>query len=180
MYKVFTDDDVDVILDWLDSLRSETIACIEPLSNQPVPSDSGKAVAELITRVARRAKRAHDMLTLPDADGKPIPLSGMFDDPIGLMKGLIRGGWVIPAAPDRSIFITRLFENGGPMAGELPPKDVELLKKWIADGAPIPSDTEEATKEEVAVEALVISGEAPDAEMTLLEMRPFIGQGTVH
>ena len=38
------------------------------------PDALGVQVAELIKRFAPRAKRAHDDLVLPDANGKPAPL----------------------------------------------------------------------------------------------------------
>jgi hypothetical protein len=46
---------------------------------------------------------------LPDANGKPVPLKARFDRPLDLMGALIRGGWIIPGEPDRSMFLVAII-----------------------------------------------------------------------
>jgi photosystem II stability/assembly factor-like uncharacterized protein len=105
------------------------------------------AAGDLGTRVAQMiknnptARRAHDLLILPDANGNPVPLKALFDTPRELMAGLIRGGWVIPRFPKRSIFLLAVIgtdSRPGPMHGRLSPEEVQLLNDWIAAGAVIP------------------------------------------
>jgi hypothetical protein len=91
----------------------------------------------LIKRLALRAKRAHDDLVLPDAGGKPVPLKSLFDTPQDLMRALIRGGWIIPGEPDRSMFLVAIIGTG-PMQGVLTQSDVQLLTDWVTAGAIVP------------------------------------------
>ncbi|UFX46498.1 hypothetical protein HAP47_0007385 [Bradyrhizobium sp. 41S5] len=101
------------------------------------PNTLGKQVEELIKRFAARAKRAHDDLVLPDAFGKPVSLKSLFDTPPDLMRALIRGGWIIPGEPDRSMFLVAVIGTG-PMQGVMAQSDVQLLSDWITAGAIVP------------------------------------------
>ena len=102
------------------------------------PEDLGKQVVDMITRIAPIALRAHDELRLPDASGTPVTLKSLFHAPRDLMAALIRGGWVIPEEPDRSMFLVAIIGTG-PMQGILAPADVQLLSDWITAGAVIPA-----------------------------------------
>jgi hypothetical protein len=104
------------------------------------PDTLGTQVAELIKRLAPRAKRAHDDLVLPDADGKPVSLKSLFDTPLDLMSALIRGGWIIPGESDRSMFLVAIIGTG-PMQGVLAQADIQLLSDWINAGALVPQAT---------------------------------------
>jgi hypothetical protein len=94
------------------------------------PDALGAQVAELIKRFAARAKRAHDDLVLPDANGKPEPLKSLFDTPLELMAALLRGGWIIPGEPDRSMLLVAIIGTG-PMHGVMAQADIQLLSDWI-------------------------------------------------
>lgn len=74
---------------------------------------------------------------LPDADGKPKPLKSLFDTPLDLTAALIRGGWIIPGEPDRSMFPVVIIGTG-PMQGVMAQADIQLLSDWITAGAQIP------------------------------------------
>ena len=101
------------------------------------PDVLGAQVVEFIKRLAPRAQRAHQDLVLPGADGKPKPLQSLFDTPLELMAALIRGGWIIPGEPDRSMFLVAIIGTG-PMQGVLAPADIQLLTDWVTAGAQIP------------------------------------------
>ena len=75
---------------------------------------------------------------LPGTDGKPVTLKSLFDTPRELMAALVRGGWVIPGVPDRSMFLVAIIGTG-PMQSELAKADVDLLSEWITAGAVVPS-----------------------------------------
>ena len=92
----------------------------------------------MIKRSAPRAKRAHDDLVLPDANGQPVPLKSLFDAPLDLMAALIRGGWIIAGEPDRSMFLVAIIGTG-PMQGVMAQADIQLLSDWITAGAHLPS-----------------------------------------
>jgi hypothetical protein len=75
------------------------------------------------------------------ANGKPVPLKSLFDTPLDLMAALIRGGWIIPGEPDRSMFLVAIIGTG-PTQGVMLQADIQLLWDWIAAGAPIPASNE--------------------------------------
>jgi len=102
------------------------------------PDALGDQVSKMITRYAPRAKRSHDDLTLPDAQGKPVALKPLYDKPLELMAALIRGGWIIPGEPDRSMFLVAIIGTG-PMQSQLAQADVDLLSDWITAGAVVPA-----------------------------------------
>ena len=102
------------------------------------PEELGAQVVEMIKRYAPLARRSHDDLVLPGADGNPVTLKSLFDTPRELMAALIRGGWVIPGVPDRSMFLVAIIGTG-PMQSELDQADVDLLSEWITAGAVVPS-----------------------------------------
>jgi hypothetical protein len=55
---------------------------------------------------------------LPDATGTPVKLKSLFAMPPELMAALVRGGWIIPGAPSRSMFLVAIIGTG-PMRGIL-------------------------------------------------------------
>jgi hypothetical protein len=102
------------------------------------PEDLPGQVEQMITRMAGIALRAHDELMLPDATGTPVTLKSLFHKPAELMAALVRGGWVIPGAADRSMFLTAIIGTG-PMKNRLLAADVQLLKDWVDAGAVMPA-----------------------------------------
>ena len=101
------------------------------------PDALGVGVIKMLQRLAPRARRAHDELVLPDASGTPVSLKSLFDSPRDLMAALIRGGWIIPGEPDRSMFLSAIIGTG-PMMEVLSQADVDLLTDWVTAGAQIP------------------------------------------
>jgi hypothetical protein len=107
-----------------------------------------KTAEELASEVAKMiefwkpiATAAHNHLTLPDANGNPVSLQSLFDNPSELMASLVRGGWVVPKRPKRSMFLLSIIgtdSNRGPMQTSLRPGDVLLITDWIASGAKTP------------------------------------------
>lgn len=106
------------------------------------PEDLGAQVIAMIELHAPIAMRSHDELVLPDAAGKPVELKLLFATPRELLAALIRGGWIIPGASDRSMLLVSIIGTGsnrGPMKSEFSPDEVELLSQWIDAGAIIPT-----------------------------------------
>jgi hypothetical protein len=54
------------------------------------------------------------------------------------MAALVRGGWIIPGAPTRSMFLVAIVGTG-PMQGELAEEDVQLMTDWVAAGTLMPA-----------------------------------------
>jgi photosystem II stability/assembly factor-like uncharacterized protein len=104
-----------------------------------VPEDLPNQVEQMITQIAGIALRSHNKLMLPDATGTPVTLKSLFNAPRDLMAALVRGGWVIPGAARRSMFLTAIIGTG-PMKDRLSAAEVQLLTDWVNAGAVIPAD----------------------------------------
>jgi hypothetical protein len=168
MYKVFTQDELDTIIDWIESLRKPNYPCFDPLPESPTPGDWPAKVAKVIRDHASAGQNAHEGIQLPGPDGVPVPLASLFERPRELMAGLIRGGWVVPKQPDRSMFLTRIVTNGGPMQGVLTDPEIAVLTEWIRSGAELPGSPVRPYLELLDVE--------PKRGLS----RQLIGMGAVH
>ena len=102
------------------------------------PADLAAQVVTMIQNIAPIALRGHDRLMLPDVAGTPVKLKSLFAKPAELMAALVRGGWVIPGAPSRSMFLVAII-GSGPMQGILEDSDIQLLKDWVTAGAVMPA-----------------------------------------
>lgn len=138
MYKVFTPEEVDVILDWIESLRGPKYSRFDPMTSAALDGDWPAKMARVIRGHAAAGETAHEGVNLPGPDGGPVPLSSLFGRPRDLMAGLIKGGWVVSGQPDRSMFLTRIVANGGPMQGVLSEPELVILTQWIRAGALLP------------------------------------------
>ena len=175
MYEVFTERDKDVILDWVESLRPSNQTCIDPLPDTPSPIDLPGQVAQLIADKAGSAATFHDGITLTSGSGQAIPLKELFKTPAELMRALVACGWIVPGEDDRSMFITRLLSNSGPMTTVFSPNEVKIIRAWVNEGARPPSSelTQPASFAGVTVP---IKRSTPNWS----ERRQLIGMGSVH
>jgi photosystem II stability/assembly factor-like uncharacterized protein len=121
-----------------DNAESGMVVRAAPVASE-APEDLPNQVVQMITRIAGIALRSHDELMLPDATGTPVTLKSLFRTPRELMAALVRGGWVIPGAADRSMFLTAIIGTG-PMKGRLSAADIKLLTDWVNAGAVIPAE----------------------------------------
>lgn len=129
MYKIFTEDEEAVILDWIESMQ-EGAGPAQPVP-EPSPEEAALRVLELIEsnkKVAGSLQRHAQY----QVDGRP--LKDWFSDPRGLMAAFARSSdWVVPG---KSI-ASRLFAefSTGKMrfmgAGE-------VIRQWIDTGAAMP------------------------------------------
>jgi hypothetical protein len=180
MYKVFTERDKSTILDWVESLRMTDRPCADPMPDVPKPTDPAEAVAQLIADRAVDAMRAHDGIMVTLESGKPTPLKTLFEQPTNVMCALVGNGWIIPGDEYRSMFFTRIINNGGPMDRIFSESEKELVRSWIAAGAQMPSGLKKG--------ADLLLGEAlPDEERVKLagaslpiSRRHLIGMCAVH
>ncbi len=193
MYRVFADDEIAIILDWIESL-SMTPHCVDPIAPNPAGGGAGEQMRHLIDELALRAAQAHDGIVLETGEGS-VPLATLFEHPLRLMAALAANGWVVPGSPARSMFFSRVLSNGGPMDGVLTSGQRATVEAWIRDGAPVPAAGTEAVPasaaatDEAAVLAMAafasprIDGadtEPEERTSALTWRRPYIGQGGVH
>ncbi|HEX7720870.1 MAG TPA: iron-containing redox enzyme family protein [Pyrinomonadaceae bacterium] len=189
MYKVFTEREKGIILDWIESLRDDVVEPAPPTSD-----DFGAQMAELIRLKGSSGASTnshHGRILLPDSNGRTKPITEWFSDPQGLMQALIRGGWVVPANLNDSLFLL-LIEDGGPMSVFFNAAQVELVKSWIAHGARLPGDIGAPGDDQASP---VVSAPVTDPSETFVEQllnssvitepgfaqrKKLIGMGSVH
>jgi hypothetical protein len=191
MYKVFSEKEREIVLDWIESLRESKVTAPAEGINSPA-----QKMKELIQKYSALGSSSHRHMTLPDPDGNPRRINDWFSDPQGFMEALVRGGWITPSDNsdgelDESMFL-QLIEGDGPMANRpFTSEDVEIVKAWISAGA---KSFDEADK----VTALVAQPKQPDhftfflsnpvgdqsedreALMSFPLRRSVIGTGSVH
>lgn len=182
MYEVFTADEKEVVLDWIESLRPSQARCVDPLPPQPVSADLPGRVAGLISDKAAQAATVHEGIVLADESGNPVALRDWFASPTGLMKALVAGGWIVPGEQDRSIFLSRLIGAGGPMSAVFSDDERHLLQEWIEQGAQLPSEEPRAFSAPPdgggGGAGLLVRDVAPEVEEA--QLRHLLGMGAVH
>ena len=178
MYKVFTPEDQDVILDWAESQRAVTPP--DP------PADIGTRMRRLVEQYAGRAGAAagHDRYRLPEEDGTLHTVREWFNGPSeDLMAALARSSFITPGSVDQSTFFTLVVGPGGLMDGVLPDTDVGVIRDWVAAGCPQP-DGQRATPTGEAPAAAQAEGAAEKyltrAASGFAARRQVIGYGSVH
>ena len=139
MYRVFSDKEQAVVLDWIELVDGDAYECIAALPDSP-GGDPATEVMNLIARHAGQAMTAHGGITLTTRSGKQRPLASLFDQPSELMGALVASGWVSPGQPQRSFFLTRILQAGGPMQGIFSSAEITAVSDWIQAGAEMPSE----------------------------------------
>ena len=179
MYKVFTERDKSIVLDWIESLRMTNRPCIDPLPDTPSPTDLPEAVVQIIAEHAGEAMTAHGGITFTGPDGHTVQLAEMFQQPVEVMRGLLNNGWIIPGEENRSMFFTRIINNGGPMDRVLNDTEKETIRSWIAAGAQLPADRHErVAAAQPGLDATATSRSAQPR--AAISRRQQIGMGAVH
>lgn len=178
MYRVFSEAEQVIVLDWIESLNGQIYPCLEPMAELPAPADPVQAMIAVIERHAAEAKMAHGGITLTTADGQAKPLRDLFDTPLVLMGALVASGWVSRGTPSKSFFLTRILRNGGPMEDKFSLAECAVVEEWIKQGA----STERA---DAAVMATMMAAHHERTTQTrenelFLEARRSLGMGAVH
>ena len=134
MYKVFTPEDQDIVLDWIEA---QTPATTPP----PTEPDPARDMLDLLERHATEAGREprHNQFMLPAEDGSTKSVREWFTGPLDqVMAALARSQWIVPGAPAESTFFTDVVGEEGLMAGVLAAEEVAVLQAWVAAGCPQP------------------------------------------
>jgi hypothetical protein len=126
MYKVFTEDEKNIVLDWIESLQKSKQP-EEP--SGPTPQEAAAKVLKLIADNAAMAMgvQRHAQYLVAGR-----PLKDWFSDPAGLMAAFARSrDWVVPGKGSLSPLYTEF--TTGPMSFML--AAAEDIKQWIDTGA---------------------------------------------
>lgn len=188
MYKIFTEDEKTVILDWIESLQTPDSAP-QP-GPGPTPQEAAEAVLALIRKHAASASREDRHA---DYQVQHRPLQDWFADPEALMKAFAHSPeWVVPGNSNAS----RLYGEfaHGKMSFL---RAADTIKAWIDLGAvlveraPSPGLLIAAARSPAGTAALLASFEAAftspsatasaaKARRSFAERRKLIGMGAVH
>jgi hypothetical protein len=180
MYKIFTEEEQDIILDWIESLRASTSQPRPPIEVDPL--NAAVAMKLMIEQLASRAEveSSHMGYTFPDEQGRQIELVRWFDNPIGLMAAFKREpGWVVPGNAEASNLFSQF---SGPMSGALGTDIVEVVRQWIDSGAELPFNDIRPLGVQPTF-ALALSSRDLTVSSQLhgfAKKRQFIGMGSVH
>eukprot|EP00026_Physarum_polycephalum_P002343 Phypoly_transcript_02349.p1 GENE.Phypoly_transcript_02349~~Phypoly_transcript_02349.p1 ORF type:complete len:925 (+),score=149.69 Phypoly_transcript_02349:366-2777(+) len=174
MFHIFTRDELQLISDWAQSLSPTTPISPPPKTHNPTAKDHptpaspqpashaaddlqvAQAMADLMTKKAERAKRAHGNRTMANAKGEAKKINDWFacDSAWELLDALRhtyrldmvtskRGDTPPEAAVDANPFVKSIASGG--MAKYFDKEEVEVVRKWILAGAPIPPPATPAT-----------------------------------
>ncbi|CAO3401855.1 LodA/GoxA family CTQ-dependent oxidase [Azospirillum palustre] len=130
MYKVFNPKELDVVLDWIGTLRK---------ASTPAPSAGSSAdrvFAVINDHIARAAQvPAHKQSMLPDAVGNLKSLADWFaaGNVDAVMTALAASQFIVAGDPDGSQLIA-VFK--GQMAGKLTASEIDAFRSWITDKCP--------------------------------------------
>lgn len=148
MFRVFTDDEIQLWADYTNSLGAQA----PPAPAPEVPP--GRAMALVIDqlRPIQHGVIGHDVNLMADADGVAHSVAWWFDQHVvDVMEALARSenGLVTPNNPAESQFIQELIAPTGPMGGIFgtPAKAPntgscrDVVVRWVEAGCPIPKPT---------------------------------------
>jgi len=143
MFRVFTDDEIEL---W--AAYTQSLASADGPQPSPAPLSPPQAMDELINqlRPVQRDVAAHKTVMLFDQSDTLHSLAWWFDQPNrALMAALAlpKNGWVVAGKPEESRLCTELIAPTGPMGqafsqNATPPllgSYREVVHRWIADGA---------------------------------------------
>jgi hypothetical protein len=191
MYRVFTDEELDLWADWCRSLG-------QPEPPKPPERDHYAEMVRVVEILRNRQTQAqaHQSMTLkkPGTE-EEHSVAWWFEQPTrDLLEALASpdNGWIVPGDPDASLFVTERLSSATPMgeAFESPVPGVvepsrngsgpsgknltarQVAIDWIKDGCKVPPPSEEPPK----VLWLTSSVEAWEAHPT----RRLLGQAAIH
>lgn len=178
MYKVFSNAELDVLLDWIGSLANH----IPP--PQPGPVSAAERVRAAIERHTPDAttERRHEDYRLPDPAGNGKTVSEWFrmGDAHAVMVALAASEYVVKGDPAASRLLSEVFSNL--MDGVLDDEEQDAFSEWIALDCPMVGEKLAATHK---IHVFMASDHTEAASRVIVGVpfsarRQFIGAGAVH
>ena len=208
MYKVFSEDEIELWRRWVVWLGAQQQA--QPAPPAPAPVPGGQPIAEQMAALIAALKddqlgaHAHQRYTLKGPDpanpGQQTtqPVAWWFDQPVSnFMQALAdpANGWITPGNPSQSKFLTQLVNGDNAMGsdfGQQVPGSQktwsDVATDWIQQGCPIPTAAKLAKLTLSAVfpfspkskRAFHLGPYATPAERAKHPRGTVMGMGTVH
>jgi hypothetical protein len=144
MYKVFTPEDQNVILDWIESLGKPGVATAPPQPAPSYPDDPAAAVLQILTEKVDLGKKVseHGQYSIKAGTVSKSVLAWMNDGSRSLMDALRQdASWIVPGQAQTSNFYKLIVS--GPMQGVFDTTQQDFFAKWINAGAPMPAGSAE-------------------------------------
>jgi hypothetical protein len=143
MYKVFTEEEKGIILDWIESIRDSEPNVVLPEPTPTYPSDPALAMKKLIEKYKERASAtpSHDAFSLTNEMGVTKKVREWFEAPAVDVMAALRSTprWIVPGSVEKSAFFKDVVGAGGLMAAVgFEDYEIQIMKNWVADGARIP------------------------------------------
>lgn len=135
MYKVFTEQEIGVIRDYILSLKD----CSADPSEPDPRIEPGTAMRNLIKDKALAGRTMHPESSKLTRNGKTKTINEWFDDPEGMMEALIESNYVVPKDVSNSVF-WKLINAGGPMEKYFKDDERKVVEEWIIEGCPVPKE----------------------------------------
>lgn len=179
MYKVFSDAEIDTLLDWIGSLSAQA----NPPPQQVSPAERVRQTLEDLAADGALVG-AHRGRLLPDGAGGQRSVADWFaeKDPDGMMAALADSEFIVKGDPDRSLLITQVFTQL--MPNVLSAGQFDAFRSWIKLGCPAAGALmAKMLQVENLVRSFRAGGVAPAdlaTSTTFSERRHLIGFGAVH
>jgi hypothetical protein len=175
MYKVFTDDERQVVLDWLEAEGGHGVTATRPNYAQALPANPADAVLYILQSKIGKASGVamHNNFVITAADGtsKTVREWAAAGSAAELMRALSEDpSWIVKKDPDASRFVTvalRMMPDAAFTQAER-----TVIVRWIKDGAPLPEN-----RGPIYEAPFMVAWEPP---ITFGEKRSHIGSGAVH
>ena len=174
MYKIFTDSEQKIILDWIESLIPEL--------PKPLPIDVGSQMLEILRKYKPIASEvtAHSGFRLPDENGKTVK-EWFSEEAFGEMMGaLARSQYIRPGSVQDSTFFTDVLVNLMPEA--IAQNDINIIKAWVEQGCPQPAQiNSQINLIQLDIINTTIDGIIKQEVNEIFSVRKrFMGMGSVH
>lgn len=173
MYKVFAEEEQNIILDWAESLGP---------TMPPPPTDIGSQMRELLQRyqpVGSSIAR-HDEFHLPDQNGKTVKewfTQGPVEE---MMNALAQSQYIKPGSVQGSAFFSDVLVNL--MPGAIASADVDIIKQWVEEGCPQPARPRPPSEPQplATLNAAIDKISKGEFDVSFAVKRRVIGMGSVH
>jgi hypothetical protein len=146
MYKIFTEAELDVILDWIESLRED-----QPSGPTPGPTPKEWA-AKVLQFIRDNAAVAATVQRHAQYSVRGRALKEWFSDPEGLMRAFAESpDWVVRGNSSASRLYAEFATGRMSFMGSTVSN---MVRQWIDSGAVLPTDQDQAIAPESIVHAL--------------------------
>jgi hypothetical protein len=173
MYKVFTEVEQDIILDWIESLKDTPVP-------PPPPTDIGSRMRDVLHKYQPTAGQVvdHDGFHLPDQNGKSVRAwfnEGSLEQ---MMNALAQSEFITPGSAQNSTFFTDVLVNL--MPGAIAQEDVAIMREWVDKNCPQPAASATPPQPLAKLNASIDKIRSAEVAVGFALKKRVVGMGDVH